>query len=230
MIVRVLAQNAQYRQGPRPGRPVWENARSGRAMERMTIDVVTREPAPPAARGRALRALALVAGALVPLRPLGPRPAGVRGLGGGRRSPALLRPPPPARPRLELRAGRDPGLAGVARHPGPAPPERSGTGPAGGRALLPAVGPGRRARLLRRRRLGDRVGLPARPARPASATAGPARPAASTCSWCARPDARWRWSARARTTSRRPPARSSRRSRALPPRAASPVDRPRSSC
>ena len=43
---------------------MWENALPGHAMERMTIDVVAGEPAPPPPRGRALRALALVAGAL----------------------------------------------------------------------------------------------------------------------------------------------------------------------
>ena len=43
---------------------MWENALPGHAMDRMTIDIVTGEPAPLPPRGRALRALALAAGAL----------------------------------------------------------------------------------------------------------------------------------------------------------------------
>ena len=43
---------------------MWENAPPDRAMERMSIDIVTREAPPPARRGGALRVLALVAGAL----------------------------------------------------------------------------------------------------------------------------------------------------------------------
>ena len=44
---------------------MWENARPDRAMERMSIDVTTHEAPPPARRGGVLRALAVVAGALV---------------------------------------------------------------------------------------------------------------------------------------------------------------------
>jgi hypothetical protein len=44
---------------------VWENARPDRAMERMSIDVVTHVAPSPARRGGVLRALAVVAGALV---------------------------------------------------------------------------------------------------------------------------------------------------------------------
>jgi hypothetical protein len=43
---------------------VWENAGPTAAMEKMSVDVVTREAAPPASRGGALRALAFVAASL----------------------------------------------------------------------------------------------------------------------------------------------------------------------
>jgi hypothetical protein len=43
---------------------VWENARPDCAMERMSIDIVTSKAPPPARRGGARRALALVASAL----------------------------------------------------------------------------------------------------------------------------------------------------------------------
>ena len=84
---------------------MWENrrrVRRPRAMERMT----RRHPRPatrrPPRRGRGRRALALARGrALVASSPLGPWPAGFRRLGGRPRPPALLRPPPPARARLE---------------------------------------------------------------------------------------------------------------------------------
>jgi len=156
-------------------------------MERMSIDIVTGEAPPPARRGGVRRVLALVAGALF-LLGLWPAAGRLSCLGGRGRSPALLRPPPPARPRLELRAGRGPGLAGVAWHTHAATAPGGGAGRAGGaRAhVLPALGPRRRARLLRRRRLGlVSVFVLSGPAR--IATAGSARHAVSTCTWCAPP-------------------------------------------
>ena len=140
---------------------MWENALPGRAMERMSIDIVTGEAPPPARRDGALRALALLAGALF-LFGLWARglPAFVawevagdhQRCFGRRHLPARVWSSEPAEVRgwLESRGT-----------PAPPLPKEAGAGRARGRALLPALGPRRRARLLRRRRLGARVGLPA---------------------------------------------------------------------